>query len=173
MGAAFRALRVLAPCKGRSLPAATGDHVAPMQTPRRQQCMLLCSLIWVGEIRLALFFLLLCPGPAALDEATLGRIKRNRATLRGCLRVPCGQPRRAPDDHHQGVQEDRQGSRVREDTRPYDLRKAFATRIISAGADLKTAMSLTWHTQVAVLMKYCGQGGCPRSSVRPWTRRWR
>jgi site-specific recombinase XerD len=62
---------------------------------------------------------------------------------------------------------------VREDTRPYDLRKAFATRIISAGADLKTAMSLTWHTQVAVLMKYCGQGGCPRSSVRPWTRRWR
>jgi site-specific recombinase XerD len=36
-------------------------------------------------------------------------------------------------------------------------RKAFATRLISSGADLKTVMSLTGHTQVAVLMRYYAQ----------------
>lgn len=40
------------------------------------------------------------------------------------------------------------------DVRPYDLRKAFTSRILAAGIDLKTVMSLTGHTQVAVLLKH-------------------
>ncbi|TIT63488.1 MAG: DUF4102 domain-containing protein [Mesorhizobium sp.] len=40
------------------------------------------------------------------------------------------------------------------DVRPYDLRKAFASRLVASGADLKTVMSLTGHTQVAVLLKH-------------------
>ncbi|MEW9808783.1 tyrosine-type recombinase/integrase, partial [Mesorhizobium sp. ZMM04-5] len=35
------------------------------------------------------------------------------------------------------------------DVRPYDLRKAFASRLVASGADLRTVMSLTGHTQVA------------------------
>ncbi|TIU52606.1 MAG: site-specific integrase, partial [Mesorhizobium sp.] len=38
--------------------------------------------------------------------------------------------------------------------RPYDLRKAFASRLVASGADLRTVMSLTGHTQVAVLLKH-------------------
>lgn len=41
-----------------------------------------------------------------------------------------------------------------EDVRPYDLRKAFASRLVASGADLRTVMSLTGHTQVAVLLKH-------------------
>ncbi|TIU43440.1 MAG: hypothetical protein E5W31_03530, partial [Mesorhizobium sp.] len=40
------------------------------------------------------------------------------------------------------------------DVRPYDLRKAFASRLVASGADLRTVMSLTGHTQVAVLLKH-------------------
>jgi integrase len=43
------------------------------------------------------------------------------------------------------------------DVRPYDLRKAFATRLVASGADLRTIMSLTGHTQVAVLIKHYAQ----------------
>ncbi len=39
-------------------------------------------------------------------------------------------------------------------TRPHDLRKAFATRLFANGTDLKTVMSLTGHTQVSVLLKH-------------------
>jgi site-specific recombinase XerD len=46
---------------------------------------------------------------------------------------------------------------VREDTRPYDFRKAFATTLVAAGGDMRTVMSLTGHTQVSVLMKYYAQ----------------
>lgn len=44
-----------------------------------------------------------------------------------------------------------------ENVRPYDLRKAFATRILAAGTDIKTAMSLTGHTQVDIFMKHYAQ----------------
>jgi len=40
------------------------------------------------------------------------------------------------------------------DVRPYDLRKAFASRLIAAGVDITTVMSLTGHTQVQVLLKH-------------------
>lgn len=40
------------------------------------------------------------------------------------------------------------------DVRPYDLRKAFTSRLVASGADLRTIMSLTGHTQVAVLIKH-------------------
>lgn len=40
------------------------------------------------------------------------------------------------------------------DVRPYDLRKAFASRLVASGADLKTIMSITGHTQINVLMKH-------------------
>lgn len=40
------------------------------------------------------------------------------------------------------------------DARPYDLRKAFASRLVASGADLKTIMSITGHTQINVLMKH-------------------
>jgi integrase len=43
------------------------------------------------------------------------------------------------------------------DVRPYDLRKAFASRLVASGADLKTVMSLTGHTQVNVLMRHYAQ----------------
>jgi integrase len=43
------------------------------------------------------------------------------------------------------------------DARPYDLRKSFASRILNAGTDVKTAMSLTGHTQVGVFMKHYAQ----------------
>jgi site-specific recombinase XerD len=43
------------------------------------------------------------------------------------------------------------------DVRPYDLRKAFASRLVASGADLRTIMSLTGHTQVAVLIKHYAQ----------------
>lgn len=43
------------------------------------------------------------------------------------------------------------------DVRPYDLRKAFISRLVASGADLKTVMSITGHTQVAVLMKHYAQ----------------
>lgn len=43
------------------------------------------------------------------------------------------------------------------DVRPYDLRKVFATRLVASGADLRTIMSLTGHTQVAVLIKHYAQ----------------
>jgi len=38
--------------------------------------------------------------------------------------------------------------------RPYDLRKAFASRLLASGTDLRTVMSLTGHTQVNVLLKH-------------------
>lgn len=41
-----------------------------------------------------------------------------------------------------------------EDVRVYDLRKAFITRLVASGADLRTVMSITGHTQVNVLMKH-------------------
>jgi len=40
------------------------------------------------------------------------------------------------------------------DIRPYDLRKAFTSRLVASGADLRTIMSITGHTQVTVLMKH-------------------
>lgn len=41
------------------------------------------------------------------------------------------------------------------DARPYDLRKSFASRVLAAtGGDVKVAMSLTGHTQVAVFLKH-------------------
>lgn len=40
------------------------------------------------------------------------------------------------------------------DVRPYDLRKAFISRLVASGADLRTIMSITGHTQVTVLMKH-------------------
>jgi|GEM_PF-7026846 len=43
------------------------------------------------------------------------------------------------------------------DVRRYDLRKSFATRILAAGTDIKTAMSLTGHTQVAIFLKHYAQ----------------
>jgi site-specific recombinase XerD len=43
------------------------------------------------------------------------------------------------------------------DVRPYDLRKAFISRLVASGADLKTVMSITGHTQVAVLLKHYAQ----------------
>ena len=42
-------------------------------------------------------------------------------------------------------------------TRPYDLRKAFATRLMSSGADLRTVMSLTGHSQPGVLLRHYAQ----------------
>jgi site-specific recombinase XerD len=42
------------------------------------------------------------------------------------------------------------------DVRPNDLRKAFTPRILAAGTDLRSVMSLTGHTQVAVLLKHYG-----------------
>ena len=41
-----------------------------------------------------------------------------------------------------------------ENARPYDLRKAFASRVLAAGSDIKTAMSLTGHNDVQVFMKH-------------------
>jgi len=41
-----------------------------------------------------------------------------------------------------------------EDARPYDLRKAFASRLVAAGVDMTTVMSLTGHTQIQVLLKH-------------------
>lgn len=41
-----------------------------------------------------------------------------------------------------------------EDVRPYDLRKAFTSRLVASGADLKTIMSITGHTQINVLIKH-------------------
>jgi site-specific recombinase XerD len=46
---------------------------------------------------------------------------------------------------------------IEEDTRPYDLRKAFITRLVGAEADLRTVMALTGHTQVPMLMKHYAQ----------------
>ncbi len=40
------------------------------------------------------------------------------------------------------------------DARPYDLRKAFASRLVAAGNNLAAVMSLTGHTQVAILLKH-------------------
>ena len=120
--------------------------------------MLLCSLIWVGEIRLALSS---CSSAQALQPSieTLGRIKEEQGQPQGLLtcslRTEEGTGRPSPRRSKRIVRV----AGVRADTRPYDLRKAFATRLVSAGADIKTAMSLTWHTQVAVLLKYYGQGG--------------
>lgn len=45
-----------------------------------------------------------------------------------------------------------------EDARAYDLRKSFASRVLSAtDGNVKVAMSLTGHTQVAVFMKHYAQ----------------
>jgi integrase len=41
-----------------------------------------------------------------------------------------------------------------EDVRVYDLRKAFISRLVASGADLRTVMSITGHTQVNVLMRH-------------------
>jgi integrase len=47
---------------------------------------------------------------------------------------------------------------VKENTRPYDLRKAFITRLTStADVDIRTVMALTGHTQVAMVMKHYAQ----------------
>lgn len=46
---------------------------------------------------------------------------------------------------------------ITEDTRPYDLRRAFVTRLVATGSDLRTVMSLTGHTQVSILMKHYAQ----------------
>ena len=46
---------------------------------------------------------------------------------------------------------------VKQNTRVYDLRKAFITRLVSTGEDLRTVMALTGHTQVAMLMKHYAQ----------------
>ena len=56
------------------------------------------------------------------------------------------------------------------DARPYDLRKSFASLILRAGVDVKTAMSLTGHTQIGVFLKHYvqlqkGQQGAALSKV--------
>lgn len=43
---------------------------------------------------------------------------------------------------------------IKQYTRPYDLRKAFITRLAGTGVDLKALMSITGHTQPNILMKY-------------------
>lgn len=46
---------------------------------------------------------------------------------------------------------------IKENTRPYDLRKAFITRLVGSEADLRTVMALTGHSQVAMVMKHYAQ----------------
>lgn len=46
---------------------------------------------------------------------------------------------------------------IKQNTRVYDLRKAFVTRLVSTGEDLRTVMALTGHTQVAMVMKHYAQ----------------
>jgi integrase len=41
--------------------------------------------------------------------------------------------------------------------RPYDLRKAFASRLMASGADIKTVIRLTGHTQANVLLRHYAQ----------------
>ena len=48
-------------------------------------------------------------------------------------------------------------ARIKVNTRPYDLRKAFITRLMGAEVDLRTVMALTGHTQVAMLIKHYAQ----------------
>jgi len=40
------------------------------------------------------------------------------------------------------------------DVRPYDLRKSFTSRLVASGADLRTIMSITGHTQINVLIRH-------------------
>jgi integrase len=47
-------------------------------------------------------------------------------------------------------------AKIKQNTRPYDLRKAFITRLVGE-TDLRTVMALTGHTQVAMLMKHYAQ----------------
>lgn len=47
---------------------------------------------------------------------------------------------------------------IKQNTRVYDLRKAFITRLTSTGdVDIRTVMALTGHTQVAMVMKHYAQ----------------
>lgn len=47
---------------------------------------------------------------------------------------------------------------IKQYTRPYDLRKAFITRLVTTGeVDLRTVMALTGHTQPGMLMKHYAQ----------------
>jgi integrase len=47
---------------------------------------------------------------------------------------------------------------ITKNTRVYDLRKAFITRLVSTGeVDIKTVMALTGHTQVAMIMRHYAQ----------------
>jgi integrase len=57
---------------------------------------------------------------------------------------------------------------LEQNTRPYDLRKAFATRLMATGSDLRTVMSLTGHSQASVLLKHYAQVqvGSQREALR-------
>jgi integrase len=116
-----------------------------------------------------------------LASAVLRRMKEERTTA---LRVRKGRdltpgdyvfPSRKGDDKHLSELKDHwkriAGAAKLVDTRPYDLRKSFASRVLAAIGDPKVAMSLTGHTQVGVFLKHYthlqkGQQGAALSRVQ-------